>query len=131
MARAARLLGVLLSMLGANACAGPGDEPVFSQLEIEPHVQDINHYGCEAEAPDKADIAHVLETGVPVTEADLHDRWSTTGCSVRGRVLKQGALEGFEFDFSGIVRFSDGSLLACGPACCADNFVFCGYTPEE
>lgn len=102
----------------------------FDDIRSDFTVKDTNSYGCEK--INMGDLKHVLEYGVLSTERDIHDYYSTVGCSVGGSLLMNGERQTFTFDYGGIFRFSNGTILSCGKRCCENNFKYCTWdtTPE-
>ncbi len=122
-----RLLGPLLCCIWLTACTTHGVlNPKYTQVRSSLVVNDINNYGCAQ--PLISDIEYIIDTGVRVTETELHDHYSTTGCSVSGTLLDNGLVKDFTFDFGGLIYINDGTTIACGPSCCADpSFEYCTY----
>jgi len=89
-------------------------------------VEDTNNYGCKP--PSKADVEHILNTSVNVTDRDIHDYYLIVGCSITGTLLNKGTPKSFTLDLGGIIYLNDGTRLACAEDCCADpSFEYCTY----
>jgi len=72
-------------------------------------------------------IYHVLETGVESTARDIHDYYSTTGCSVTGVLEENSIRADFSFDYGGILHLSTGRILGCGKLCCQNSYTYCSW----
>ncbi len=97
----------------------------FSKIKSDYRLTDLNNYGCEK--INSSVIKHILHTGTRVTEKEVHDYYSTTGCSVKGSVLLNGSNADFTFDYGGIMYFSNGIMLGCGENCCSENYPYCSF----
>ena len=97
----------------------------FSKIKSDYQLTDLNNYGCEK--INSSVIEHILHTGTIVTEKELHDYYSTTGCSVKGNMLLNGSSTDFTFDYGGIMHFSNGMILGCGENCCSENYPYCSF----
>ena len=98
---------------------------VFSKLKSDFSLTDLNNYGCT-----KIDISvlkHILQNGTWVTEKEIHDYYSTTGCTINGSIRINDKKSEFIYDYGGIIYFSDGTILGCGENCCRDNYPNCSY----
>ncbi|HED34111.1 MAG TPA: hypothetical protein ENJ08_07840 [Gammaproteobacteria bacterium] len=101
----------------------------YSKIKSDLKLTDRNNLGCER--IDISVIFHVLETGVESTGRDIHDYYSTTGCSVAG-VLEENSIHAdFNFDYGGILHLSTGRILGCGKLCCQNNYIYCSWDENE
>lgn len=101
----------------------------FSKIDSGYQLTDSNNFGC-----DKADSSvfiNILKTGTLISEKDVHDYYSTTGCSTTGSIFINGVKANFTFEYGGIIYFSDGKILGCGKKCCTEKFLYCSYDPEN
>jgi hypothetical protein len=105
------------------------DKLEYSNLESDYRLTDLNNYGCEK--VDRSSLLHILETGQVVSDREIHDHYSITGCTISGRLSVNGVPAQFTFDYGGIFTFSDGTKLGCGKDCCKDGFTFCSYDEED
>ncbi len=101
---------------------------VFSNIESDFEVEDLNSYGCGR--IEVSHLKHVLEYGSYITERDLHDEYSTVGCSIQGSLLVNGEKVNFAFDYGGIFYFGNGKVMACGESCCSDSFKYCTWNAK-
>ena len=101
----------------------------FSNLVSDYRVTDVNNYGCEKIG--RSSLLHILKTGQEVSDRDIHDHYSTTGCTINGRFSVNGRPTHFTFDYGGIFIFSNGMKLGCGKNCCKGGFTFCSYDDED
>jgi hypothetical protein len=106
-----------------------GRETLFSDIKTDYSLIDVNHYGCES--IDLTVLEHILENGTFVTEKELHDQYSTTGCTIEGSVKINNNLNEFVYDYGGIIYFSNGKILACGESCCRDNYPNCSWDKQN
>ena len=98
----------------------------FTDIQSDLVVTDTNHYDCQK--PTLAAIKRILSNGEAVSQRELHDHYSTTGCSVEGSLKDKGTLKTFSFDFGGMIYLSDGTVIACGEDCCGDtDFPYCSF----
>lgn len=99
---------------------------VVSDLKVTGQMENLNRYPCTK--PTKADLKKILETGNWVSNEQLHDHYSFTGCSIDGTVNLNGRTTPFKFDFGGIFEFPGlHKTLACGESCCKASFEFCSF----
>jgi len=122
----------IVSALLLSGCNSSETAPASATLQMEYSdfysnfvVKDINHYGCTVVT--KSELNHILDTGEYIDSKTLHDRYSSVGCSVDGRVSINGDAVTFEFDYGGVFHLSNGRFLACGEHCCRDGFEYCTY----
>ena len=101
----------------------------FSKIESDYQLTDLNNYGCEK--INLAVITHFLKKGTLVTEREVHDYYSTTGCSIKGNIVINGRNNSFIFDYGGIIYFGDGMILGCGETCCNENYPYCSWDAEN
>lgn len=101
----------------------------FSNIDSAYRLTDLNGYGCEK--IDASVIEHILRTGTLATEREVHDYYSTTGCSIRGSVFENGLKTDFTFDYGGIMYIDNGQILVCGKSCCNKNYSYCSYDPKS
>lgn len=111
-----------------NTVINKHENLTISNIVSDYHVTDLNNYDCKK--INKAVLAHVLTTGIVITAPDLHDYYSSTGCSIQGTLHINSKKVNFSFDYGGYFRFSDGRILACGKACCTKDFENCSWDPE-
>jgi len=97
----------------------------YSKIKSDYKLTDLNNYGCKE--INSSVIEHILHTGALVTEKEIHDYYSTTGCSIKGSVLLNGDSIGFSFDYGGIMHFSNGEILGCSENCCTENYPYCSF----
>lgn len=101
----------------------------FSNIDSDYIVTDTNNYGCKT--IDLSVLKHILKTGIFVTEKELHDNYSTTGCTIKGRLDMGDKTVNFIYDYGGIVFFDNGRILACGKDCCQENYPNCSWDKEN
>ena len=104
-------------------------EIVFSDIETDYALTDLNNYGCEK--IDFPVLEHILENGTFITEKKLHDNYSTTGCTILGYVKINGKSKHFVYDYGGIIRFDDGKIFACGENCCQEDYPNCSWDKRD
>jgi hypothetical protein len=102
---------------------------VFSNIESDYKLTDVNHYDCTE--INSTVISHILKYGTFVSEPELHDFYSTTGCTVQGRLKVNGELLEFTYDYGGIMYFNNGKTIACGEGCCRDDYPYCSWDKEN
>ena len=86
----------------------------FAEIRTNFELTDENKYGCEK--IDTATIKHILRTGTLVTQREVHDYYSTTGCSIKGSMLINGKETDFTLEYGGIIYFKNvwyDTLLIC------------------
>lgn len=124
----------LVCVLVLSACSSGevvnshNSEVVFSNIETDFIVEDINGYGCDEIT--SAVLNYVFENGNYSTQMDVHDNYSTVGCSIKGKLLTNNQVVEFTFDYGGIVNFDNGKIFVCGENCCQNNFQFCTWDRE-
>ncbi|MCF6235533.1 MAG: hypothetical protein L3J70_04040 [Gammaproteobacteria bacterium] len=101
----------------------------FSKIKSDYLLTDSNNYGCKK--IDNSVIMHVLKTGTVVTDREVHDHFSTTGCSIRGSMVLDGAETDFTFDYGGIIYFSSGMILGCSKECCGGSYLYCSWDGQN
>jgi hypothetical protein len=101
----------------------------FSNINSDYHLTDLNNYGCDK--VDSSAIIHILQTGTLISEREVHDYYSTTGCNIKGNIFINGLKTNFTFEYGGIIYFSNGMVLGCGKDCCTENFPYCSYDAED
>ena len=120
----------LLASCASDAVRNRFDHELrFSAIHSDFQVTDANGYGCGR--MDRAALVHVLETGLWISDRELHDHYSTTGCRVTGGISVNSVATEFTFDYGGILRLSNGKVLGCGEACCTEGFDFCSWDRDE
>lgn len=100
-------------------------ELVFANIQSDYIIKDVNNYDCED--IDIATLKYFLTTSKPVSQIELHDEFSTVGCSIKGRVTIENKSIGFKFDYGGILYLNNGEIMACGEDCCQNNFKYCTW----
>ncbi|WP_133251371.1 hypothetical protein [Pokkaliibacter plantistimulans] len=111
-----------------TASSPPSFDDQYTELKSDFKVSDARHYGCDQ--IDQQVLQHVLDSGVSVTQQDVDEQFTTTGCTIHGSLRRNGQPLGFSFDYGGVLQLSDGSLLACGDGCCNDAFDYCSWNPH-
>ncbi|MCP4120089.1 MAG: hypothetical protein GY737_32780 [Desulfobacteraceae bacterium] len=101
----------------------------FSNIVSNFQLTDLHGYNCDMINVDV--LKHILKTGEIVDLRELHDHYSTTGCSVKGSIVVNGSKEGFTFDYGGIIYFSSGMILGCGEECCTGDFYNCSWDKDD
>ena len=117
-----RAIILLLSVLVLPSCSS-------EQIKSTYKVTDLNNYKCEA--INQSVIQHVLTNGVIASNRDIHDYYSTVGCSVSGTLNYNGKNTTFDFDYGGILMLGTGQTIACGKKCCENNFKYCTWDKSE
>ena len=97
----------------------------FSNIKSTYKVTDLNNYKCKL--IDESVIKHMLTHGVIASDRDIHDYYSTVGCSVTGTLNFNGQNTTFSFDYGGILKLGTGQTIACGKTCCENNFKYCTW----
>lgn len=97
----------------------------FTELTIARYDLQGNKYCDNAR---RSDLLHVLQTGTFVSDVDIHDNYSSVGCTAEGSVRIDGHKLDFRFEYGGVFYFSDGRKFGCGKACCRDSFKYCTWT---
>ncbi|MEJ2407611.1 MAG: hypothetical protein P8171_25795 [Candidatus Thiodiazotropha sp.] len=121
---------VAVSML-LVACASDGIENkhkeslVFGDIRSDYFLTDRNDYGCKS--IDTQVLEHILRTATPLTDEEVHDHYSTTGCSIDGVVAVNGTETSFVYDYGGIMWLRNGMILGCGKGCCSDSHEYCSF----
>lgn len=98
---------------------------VFSDIESNYVVTDRNNYQCEK--IDIKIIQRVLSKGVEVTGRDIHDLYSTSGCTVEGSLKVNNKKETFSFDYGGYIHIGNNMIIGCARECCKNNFKYCTW----
>lgn len=126
-----RILLVIQMTLFVSACNASGivnsnnKKLTFSQIESDFTVTDRNNYQCEKVG--KKIIKHVLLNGIEVTNRDIHDHYSTSGCTVEGSIIINQKKEKFSFDYGGYITFGNNLIIGCAKECCKNNFKYCTW----
>jgi hypothetical protein len=102
---------------------------VFSELKTDYTLIDLNNYGCQP--IDSTVLNYILENGTFVTGKELHDHYSTTGCTIKGSVKINNESNKFVYDYGGIIFFSSGKILGCGEGCCRENYPNCSWDKDN
>lgn len=98
---------------------------VFSEIKTDYSLTDLNSYGCME--IDLSILLHIIQNGTLITEKEVHDHYSTTGCTINGSIKINGKESEFVYDYGGIIYFSDGKILGCGKNCCMENYPYCSW----
>lgn len=98
---------------------------VFNNIKSTFELTDLNNYKCETIG--QSVINHVIENGVLASDRDIHDHYSTVGCSVNGTLNVNNITTTFNFDYGGILKIGTGQTIACGKTCCKNNFKYCTW----
>lgn len=101
---------------------------IFSHVESDFTVTDRNNYQCEK--IDKKIIKHVLLNGIEVTNREIHDHYSTSGCTVEGSIVINQKKEKFSFDYGGYITIGNNLIIGCAKECCKNNFKYCTWEPN-
>ena len=101
----------------------------FTDIQSKFIVKDINNYDCDD--IDIATLNYIFTTSSPISQMDLHDYFSTVGCSIKGQVTTKGESIGFKFDYGGIIYLDNGEVMACGEDCCQNDFKYCTWDKSE
>jgi hypothetical protein len=104
-------------------------ELVFSNIQSDFIVEDINNYDCSR--IDITTLNYIFSTASPVSQRDVHDNFSTVGCSIKGQLTSENENIGFIFDYGGIIYLDDGKIMACGEGCCQNNFKYCSWEKQK
>lgn len=125
------ILQFFLVVSGCNAgetINADNQKLIFSKIESDYKVTDRNNYKCGK--IDKKIIQHVLAKGVEVSERDIHDHYSTSGCTVEGSLKVNNVSKKFSFDYGGYIYIGNDMIIGCGKECCKDNFEYCTWEPD-
>jgi hypothetical protein len=68
-----------------------------------------------------------LQKGILINEKEMHDHYSTSGCTIKGVVRINGKRNEFVYDYGGIIHFSNGIIIGCGEDCCTENYPNCSW----
>lgn len=98
---------------------------VFTDIQSDFVLKDINNYDCSE--IDISTLKYVLTNGTLTSQREIHDDFSTVGCSIDGQLLLGDKRIDFMFDYGGIFYFKDDNIIACGKDCCRDGFEFCSW----
>ena len=101
---------------------------VFSSIESNYVITDRNNYQCEK--VDKEVIQHILSKGVEVTDRDIHDHYSTSGCTIEGSLKVNNKKKKFSFDYGGYMSIGNNMVIGCAKKCCKNNFKYCTWEPN-
>ena len=102
---------------------------VFNNIKSTFKITDLNNYKCET--IDQSVIKHVLINGVIASDRDIHDYYSTVGCSISGTLDVNSTSTTFNFDYGGILKLGNGQTIACGKTCCENNFKYCTWEKNQ
>jgi len=97
----------------------------FTNIQSDFVIKDVNNYDCDD--IDIATLKYILTTSKPVSQIELHDEFSTVGCSIKGRVTIKDKSIGFKFDYGGILYLENKKIMACGEDCCQNDFKYCTW----
>lgn len=101
---------------------------LFSDIESDYVVTDKNNYHCKK--IDMKIIKHILSKGVEVTDRDIHDHYSTSGCTVEGTLKLNNKIKSFSFDYGGYINIGNNMTIGCAKECCENNFTYCTWEPN-
>lgn len=130
-----RFIAIVLSTFFILACSSNkiinihDTELVFTNIQSDYIIKDINNYECDD--IDIATLKYFLTTSKPVSQIELHNEFSTVGCSIKGRVTVDSKSIGFRFDYGGILYLNNGKIMACGEDCCQNNFKYCTWNKSD
>lgn len=102
---------------------------VFNNIKSTFKITDLNNYKCET--IDQSVIKHVLINGVIASDRDIHDYYSTVGCSISGTLDVNSTSTTFSFDYGGILKLGNGQIITCRKTCCENNFKYCTWGKSE
>ena len=102
---------------------------VFTDIKSDYTLNDMNNYGCKPIGLPV--LEHIFKNGTFVTEKDLHDQYSTTGCTIKGRVKINNRTNEFIYDYGGIVYLSNGKILGCAQGCCREDYPNCSWDKKN
>lgn len=102
---------------------------VFNNIKSTFKIADLNNYKCET--IDQSVIKHILINGVIASDRDIHDYYSTVGCSISGTLDVNSTSTTFNFDYGGILKLGNGQTIACGKTCCENNFKYCTWDKNQ
>jgi len=123
------LLLIMASCTSPSVTAHGQDGIVFTDVQTDYRITDQNNYGCNK--IDATVLNHILENGIRISEREVHDHFSTTGCTIKGNLKASGKPLDFIYDYGGIMYFADGSILGCAENCCRDNYPNCSWDAED
>ena len=109
----------------ANIVNSKNKKLIFSNIESEYIVTDRNNYQCKK--INEKIIRHILLKGIKVTHRDIHDNYSTTGCTVEGSIVVNQKKESFSFEYGGYITIGDNLIIGCAKECCENNFKYCTW----
>lgn len=98
---------------------------VFSNIKSDYLIENTHRMPCDK--IDRTILEHVLKTGVMATDRDIHDDYSTVGCSIKGTMDLNGEPQEFVFDYGGFFYLGNSRNIACGKQCCEDDFIYCSW----
>ncbi|MFK5913631.1 MAG: hypothetical protein QM484_04580 [Woeseiaceae bacterium] len=101
---------------------------VFSNINSNYKITDRNNYQCKN--IDEKVIKHILQEGVVVTNRDIHDSYSTSGCTVQGTLNSNNKSKSFSFDYGGYINIGNNLIIACAKECCSNDFKYCTWEPN-
>lgn len=99
---------------------------VLSNIKSNYVIENARRMPCDN--IDRTILEHVLKTGVMATDRDIHDDYSTVGCSIKGTLDINGQSKAFVFDYGGFFYLGNNQNIACGKQCCANNFIYCTWS---
>lgn len=102
---------------------------IFNNIKSTFKITDLNNYKCQT--IDQSVIKHVLTNGVIASDRDIHDYYSTVGCSISGTLDVNNTNTTFSFDYGGILTIGNGKTIACGKVCCENNFKYCTWEKNQ
>lgn len=130
-----RSITLLFSILFLISC-GSGEiknknhkNLTFNNIKSTYKITDLNNYKCEP--IDQSIIKHVLINGVIASDRDIHDHYSTVGCSISGTLDVNNTSTTFSFDYGGILKLGNSQTIACGKMCCENNFKYCTWEKNQ
>ena len=101
---------------------------MFSSIESNYVITDRNNYQCEK--IDENVIQHILSKGVEVTGRDIHDHYSTSGCTIEGSLKVNNKKKSFSFDYGGYISIGNNMIVGCAKECCKNDFKYCTWEPN-
>ncbi|MFT4906418.1 MAG: hypothetical protein ACI978_000483 [Oleispira sp.] len=101
----------------------------FTNIKSDFILKDVNNYDCDD--IDVSTLKYILTTSKPASQIELHDEFSTVGCSIKGWVTIKNKSIGFKFDYGGILYLDNGEIMACSEDCCQNSFKYCTWEKSE
>ena len=102
---------------------------LFEDIESNYVVTDKNNYHCKK--IDKKIIKHILSKGVEVTNREIHDHYSTSGCTIEGTLKINNKNNSFSFDYGGHINIGNDMIVGCAKDCCANKFKYCTWESND